>query len=43
MVLGVIAVVCLTTAIVGTTVFIDYKRAVKGKKSLFWEKTDKDA
>lgn len=42
MVLGIIAVVCLTTAIVSTMVLIDYERAVKGKKSLFWERTDKD-
>ena len=38
MVLGIIAVVCLTTAIVGTVIFIDYGRAVKGKKSFFWTK-----
>ena len=38
MVLGIIAVVCLTTVIVGVTVLIDYKRAVKGKKSFFWTK-----
>ena len=38
MVLEIIAIVCLTTAIVGATVLIDYERAVKGKKSLFWTK-----
>jgi len=38
MVLGIIAAVCLTTAIVGATVLIDYERAAKGKKSLFWTK-----
>lgn len=38
MVLGIIAVICLTTAIVSTTVLIDYERAVKGKKSFFWTK-----
>lgn len=42
MVLEIIAIVCLTTAIVSTTVLIDYERAVKGKKSWFWERTDKD-
>lgn len=42
MVLGIIAVVCLTTAIVLGTVLIDYGRAVQGKKSWFWERTDKD-
>ena len=36
MILEIITIVCLTTAIVGTTVLIDYERAVKGKKSLFW-------
>ena len=34
----IIAIVCLTTAIVGATVLIDYERAVKGKKSFFWTK-----
>ena len=38
MVLEIIAVVCLSTAIISTTVLIDYKRAVKGKKSFFWTK-----
>lgn len=42
MVLEIIAIVCLTVVIVGATVLIDYKRAVKGKKSWFWERTDKD-
>ena len=36
MILEIITIVCLTTAIVGVTVLIDYERAVKGKKSLFW-------
>lgn len=36
MILEIITIVCLTTAIVGVTVLIDYKRAVKGKKSFFW-------
>ena len=36
MILEIIAIVCLTTAIVSITVLIDYERAVKGKKSLFW-------
>lgn len=31
MILEIIAIVCLTTAIVGATVLIDYERAVKGK------------
>lgn len=38
MILEIIAIVCLTTAIVGATVLIDYERAVKGKKSFFWTK-----
>ena len=38
MALGIIAVVCLTTAIVGAMVLIDYERAVKGQKSFFWTK-----
>lgn len=38
MVLEIIAIICLTTAIVSTTVLIDYERAVKGKKSFFWTK-----
>lgn len=38
MVLEIITIVCLTTAIVGATVLIDYERAVKGKKSFFWTK-----
>ena len=38
MVLEIIAIVCLTTAIVSTPVLIDYERAVKGKKSFFWTK-----
>ena len=38
MILEIITIVCLTTAIVGTTVLIDYERAVKGKKSFFWTK-----
>ena len=38
MVLEIIAIVCLTTAIVGATVLIDYERAVKGMKSFFWTK-----
>ena len=38
MVLEIIAIVCLTTAIVGATILIDYERAVKGKKSFFWTK-----
>ena len=38
MVLEIIAIVCLTTAVVGATVLIDYERAVKGKKSFFWTK-----
>lgn len=38
MILEIITIVCLTTAIVGATVLIDYKRAVKGKKSFFWTK-----
>ena len=38
MALEIIAIVCLTTAIVGATVLIDYERAVKGKKSFFWTK-----
>lgn len=36
MILKIIAIICLTTAIVSTTVLIDYERAVKGKKSFFW-------
>ena len=36
MILEIIAIICLTTAIVGATVVVDYKRAVKGKKSFFW-------
>ena len=38
MILEIITIVCLTTAIVSTTVLIDYERAVKGKKSFFWTK-----
>ena len=38
MILKIIAIICLTTAIVGATVLIDYERAVKGKKSFFWTK-----
>ena len=38
MILEIITIVCLTTAIVGVTVLIDYERAVKGKKSFFWTK-----
>ena len=38
MILEIIVTFCLTTAIVGVTVLIDYKRAVKGKKSFFWTK-----
>lgn len=38
MVLEIITIVCLTVVIVGLTVLIDYKRAVKGKKSFFWTK-----
>ncbi len=38
MILEIIAIVCLTTAIVSTKVLIDYERAVKGKKSFFWTK-----
>lgn len=38
MVLEIITIVCLTVVIVGATVLIDYKRAVKGKKSFFWTK-----
>ena len=38
MILEIITIVCLTTAIVGATVLIDYERAVKGKKSFFWTK-----
>ena len=38
MILEIIAIICLTTAIVGATVVIDYERAVKGKKSFFWTK-----
>ena len=38
MILEIITIVCLTIAIVGVTVLIDYKRAVKGKKSFFWTK-----
>lgn len=38
MILKIIVIVCLTTAIVGATVLIDYERAVKGKKSFFWTK-----
>ena len=34
----IITIVCLTTAIVGVTVLIDYERAVKGKESFFWTK-----
>ena len=36
MILEIIAIICLTTAIVGTTILIDYEIAVKGKKSFFW-------
>lgn len=38
MILEIIAIVCLTTVIVGATVLIDYERAIKGKKSFFWTK-----
>ena len=38
MILEIITIVCLTTAIVGVTVLIDYDRAVKGKTSFFWTK-----
>ena len=38
MVFEIITIVCLTVVIVGMTVLIDYKRAVKGKKSFFWTK-----
>ena len=38
MILEIITIVCLTVVIVGITVLIDYKRAVKGKKSFFWTK-----
>lgn len=38
MVLGIITIICLTTAIVGATVLMDYERAIKGKKSFFWTK-----
>lgn len=38
MILEIIAIVCLTTAIVSTTILIDYERAVKDKKSFFWTK-----
>lgn len=42
MVLGIITVISLTTAIVLATVLIDYERAVQGKPTWFWERTDKD-
>ena len=38
MVFKIIAIICLTTAIVSTKVIIDYERDVKGKKSFFWTK-----
>ena len=38
MAIKIITIICLTIIIVGATVLIDYKRAVKGKKSLFWTK-----
>ena len=38
MIIRIIMIVCLTAMTVSATVFIDYKRAIKGKKSFFWTK-----
>lgn len=42
MILTLVAVLCFTTAGFLGVILIDYGRAVKGKKSFFWERNDDD-